>query len=81
MLDINVNNLCFCYADSCDEEFMEQTDSMVTRMYFRHFLSNYQYRTFNMIVKDWYWDDEQKLVMTKYGYPAVRWVIENLDLN
>lgn len=78
MLDINVKNLCFCYADSMDEEYMEQTDSMITRMYFRHFLSHYQYSMFNKTVAGWYFDEEAGCVLTKYGEPAVNWVNRNL---
>lgn len=78
MLDINVKNLCFCYADSMDEEYMEQTDSMITRMYFRHFLSNYQYRQFYNITCRWYFDTERNCVMTGDGEVAVEWVNRNL---
>lgn len=78
MLDINLKNLCFCLADACDVEDMEQTESMITRMYFRHFVSNYQYRMYNRIVLCWYFDEEAGCVMTKDGEVAVKWVLENL---
>lgn len=78
MLDINVKNLCFCLADACDVEDMEQTESMITRMYLRHFVSNYQYRMYSRIVVDWYFDEEAGCVLTKYGEPAIEWVMRNL---